>query len=81
MTFSYSDKFKFLGIVPRWLWIILFILTILLRVWVLAILLGLGIIIFVILWGVGILAFLEVIDDTGPGHRGNKPGIIAWLLR
>ena len=82
MTWSPSDTIDFLGHIPRWVWIILFVATIFLRVSVLITLAGFGIvIIFALLWVLGIIAFAESVDDDGPGHKGNKPGLLAWLQR
>ena len=81
MTKSLSDSFEFLGVVPRWVWILLFVLSLLFRVWFLVAIIGAGIILFIILWILSIIAIGEIIDDDGPGHRGSGGGIWGWLWR
>ena len=69
---SLSDRFTWLGVVPRWVWVILFILLILLRLWLLALFMGIFIIVIFLLTILGIIAFAEIVDDDGPGHKGNS---------
>ena len=74
---SFSDTISFLRPVPRWVWIVLLIATVVIRLTF-----GLAIfIIFIILCAISIVCFREIVDDTGPGHIGNKPGILEWLKR
>jgi len=81
MGFSLSDDYAIFRKIPRWVWIVLLVISVMARAWALTALLGIGIIIYTLLWVFGVISILEVFDDTGPGHKGNKPGVIAWLKR
>jgi len=72
MGWSLSDSVGFLQGIPRWVWVVIFVLIIISRVWLLIIFMGLAIIIFLILTLFGIIAFAEIIDNDGPGHRGKN---------
>ena len=81
MGFSLSDDYKVFRKIPRWVWVVVLVLSVITRGWALVAIAGVGIIIYFFLWCISFMSALEVIDNTGPGHKGNKKGVFEWLKR
>jgi len=81
MGFSLSDDYAIFRKIPRWVWILILFISVITRGWALVAIAGFGVIIYFFLWLISFISAFEVIDDTGPGHHGNKKGILAWLKR
>lgn len=81
MGYSLSDDYPTLGKIPRWVWILILFVSVITRGWALIAIAGFGVIIYFFLWLISFISAFEVLDDTGPGHKGKKKGLFAWLKR
>jgi len=81
MSYSFSDILKPLGKVPRWVWILILVVSILLRVWLIVIFMGVILFVFIALTILGFIAIAEITDDDGPGHNGPRDHWWQWFVR
>ncbi len=73
---SLSDSVIVLRPIPRWVWVLLFVLALIFRFWILIAALGAVILFLVLLTILGIIAFAEITDNDGPGHKNKN-----WWFR